>query len=50
MDKNNENYDFFLDTEHDSQQPSKEGLNGVKAYRLIHWPLYDQRLNYFRYV
>lgn len=27
---------FFLDTEHDSQQPSKEGLNGVKAYRLIH--------------
>ena len=27
---------FVLDTEHDSQQPSKEGLNGVKAYRLIH--------------
>ena len=27
---------IFFDTEHDSQQPSKEGLNGVKAYRLIH--------------
>ena len=36
MDKSNENCDFFLDTEHDSQQSSKEGLNGVKAYRLIH--------------